>query len=265
MTDRSYGKGPNSISPDVDDLMQRTESGSGGSSRGGGSSNSSEANDRSRPHSSSPRTQDAAGGGQGPVTFSSRTMSDLSDTLSGSSLDARNGPSLDARNVKGHDEGKKKTGDASEKSVAWNIPERDDGGDVVDVAKRPESPDDSRRLVVMDLDEHINTIKRSPYKRAKEQSKASGHDSDTTPTHRPPPSRAWDEKPPECSTPAPLPDGGRANGETSMSNHASSSAFLPFKTDLASNAREVLQVFDPLLSGGKPRENGDLVGGAFAL
>uniref|UniRef100_F6SXW5 GTPase activating protein and VPS9 domains 1 n=1 Tax=Ciona intestinalis TaxID=7719 RepID=F6SXW5_CIOIN len=124
--DRSYGKCPSSISPDADDLINRG-GGSGESSHtGGGGSSNSSEPDRAVPSSSSASASPRLAANQSPLLMSSRADGNI-----------RTSASFDAKRV--------------EKSVAWNIPKQEDAPD------SGSSP--------MDF-EHINTIKRSPYKKS---------------------------------------------------------------------------------------------------
>uniref|UniRef100_H2ZEQ6 VPS9 domain-containing protein n=1 Tax=Ciona savignyi TaxID=51511 RepID=H2ZEQ6_CIOSA len=149
--DRGFGKGPNSISPDADDLIHRG-GGSGGSSHigCGGSSNSSE-QDRPLPNSSS---------------ASPRLQTNQSPLLLGSNPNIRTSASFDAKR-------------GVEKSVAWNIPKQDESPDEASA-----SPTDF---------EHINTIKRSPYKKVTKDGR------EMKPPHTPPPKTQLSEPNPQSA------------------------------------------------------------------
>ncbi|XP_078489056.1 GTPase-activating protein and VPS9 domain-containing protein 1 isoform X1 [Ciona intestinalis] len=216
--DRSYGKGPSSISPDADDLINRG-GGSGESSHtgGGGSSNSSEP-DRAVPSSSSASASPRLATNQSPLLMSSRADGSIRTSAS---FDAKRGV---------------------EKSVAWNIPKQEDAPD------GGSSP--------MDF-EHINTIKRSPYKKS---SKDARDNTSITPPPRPPPPQhksnhthpftpevltqpppmqtskivAWDETPDDKPTDKPL----------QTVNHNQDSPFVVVNTHPTHD--DVLSTFDPL-------------------
>nr|CAB3248270.1 GTPase-activating protein and VPS9 domain-containing protein 1-like [Phallusia mammillata] len=214
-------KGPSSISPDAEDLLNR-EGGSAESSHGGGSSNSSEVNDRSRPHSSSPRYQENVNQSPVPMVMSKRNESDSK--------------------TKKDEKVVKITEPSSEKTVAWNIPEQNE-----DTSDSPVST----RLPVMDFDEHINTIKRSPYKKHNKPSLATDKNSPNSASQT---VYAWDEKTSDEARSNPslkvngLEQGDSAASPSSMVNHDPSSAFLPVKTSGNGISQEVLDVFDPLSS-----------------
>ncbi|XP_076822378.1 GTPase-activating protein and VPS9 domain-containing protein 1-like isoform X3 [Clavelina lepadiformis] len=244
-SERSFGKGPNSISPDAEDLhISRGESASAGSSHGGGgSSNSSETNEKPPPTSSaspSPQLQLAS---QSPVSIV------LSSKQRGEAMEvSRQSVSFDENVKKGNDEDndhvQTQKVEVVEKNVAW------------DITSSSEVPVDNKSLetsglALMDFDENMSTIKRSPYKRPMKDMPKSDK-SESSDADQPAKANrviAWDEKAHNEApfTPAKVSITVNNNAITANDqNHTS--AFVPVSPKNAQN--DILKDFDPLAEAG---------------
>ena len=158
-SEKSFGKGPSSVSPDADDLLQmiKMDSGSAGSHSTGSDGKSQEST--SKVQKQSP-----------PLIV--KVPKDSNE---------RKQNSLESNDIAFPHQ----KPPVAAKSVAWSI---SDGS--TSSIETPRTLNESSDGVVMNFDANVSTIKRSPYKRQQEDRSLP-----SDPSPQPEPLIAWDEKP----------------------------------------------------------------------